>query len=422
MTEQQRTMLAFIGGRRDTYYLLSEAFRLTGPVDPARLRAALGLVLSRHQVLRSVFPQEGDHCALVFDRSGLPTEASEAEAFEAETFEQEAGFPSVAAAARAGLDRATRPMELDRGPLLRVWLGRVSPTESVLVVAGHHLVVDRWGFRLLYRELAHGYRDLAGLAASAAPPQYWPPTTGPDRGHPDRAELFGRDYRAVRALSRAASTPRGPAGVHRKRFGGEPARLLTTAAARLSVTPYLIGLAALLGALSEVLGDPEVIVGTSFSGRTDSRSLRAMGYFSTSVFLGARLTVPPGPALVRELERQLADWRLSPRRQWEGLLAEHRAEDLFPVKFGLEPAEAAGPGPDLDGVVVERIDEPVAEPAGTAPTARRPLDIDVEYDRDALWIATTYRTDAVPPALVEDLTERFAEHLRRLATPPVGQP
>ena len=51
------------------------------------------------------------------------------------------------------------PFDLERGPLFRAHLLRRSPTEHVLLLGGHHTVLDGWSVGLLLREASVLYRQ-----------------------------------------------------------------------------------------------------------------------------------------------------------------------------------------------------------------------------------------------------------------------
>ena len=57
-------------------------------------------------------------------------------------------------------DFAERPFDLDRGPLLRALLCGRGPAESVLALAAHHIVVDRWSLRILLDELCTAVSEI----------------------------------------------------------------------------------------------------------------------------------------------------------------------------------------------------------------------------------------------------------------------
>jgi hypothetical protein len=112
-------------------YHVPVAFLIRGTVDAAALRAALDVVVARHEVLRStysVLPHSGELRTTVLPpaRFCVPLE------------QLEQGVGGLAAAVA---DAALAPFDLDSGPLLRVALltGDV-PDSSVLCITMHHSV------------------------------------------------------------------------------------------------------------------------------------------------------------------------------------------------------------------------------------------------------------------------------------------
>ncbi|MBY9197974.1 hypothetical protein ISG59_32700, partial [Pseudomonas aeruginosa] len=67
------------------------------------------------------------------------------------------------AALMARIEEEVRvPFDLERGPLLRVLLLRLSAEEQVLVVTLHHIVSDGWSTPIMVEELMQfyaGYRE-----------------------------------------------------------------------------------------------------------------------------------------------------------------------------------------------------------------------------------------------------------------------
>ena len=69
------------------------------------------------------------------------------------------------------LTRAARqPLDLERGPLWRVWLFELGPDEHVLLVLVHHLVFDGWSEQVLFRELGQLYEGFGRNQPSPLPP------------------------------------------------------------------------------------------------------------------------------------------------------------------------------------------------------------------------------------------------------------
>lgn len=120
-------------------------FRLTGPVSADALRRAADLVLARHPALRTTFHEvDGEPVGRVgpvgvADAMVRTVPAADAEAF----------------AARA----AREPFDLSTGPLFRIRLGRITPTDHILVVNTHHAVVDGRSLSVLCGEIGALYAD-----------------------------------------------------------------------------------------------------------------------------------------------------------------------------------------------------------------------------------------------------------------------
>src|SRR5205085_1441336 len=88
------------------------AYRLCGRLDPAALAAALGAIVRRHEVLRTVFQE----------REGRPVQAIAPPGAWALPVIDLAALPAsprTAEAARLAAADARRPFRLDRGPLFR---------------------------------------------------------------------------------------------------------------------------------------------------------------------------------------------------------------------------------------------------------------------------------------------------------------
>jgi non-ribosomal peptide synthetase component F len=138
-------------------YNCPAAVRLAGRLQVAALEATLGEVLRRHEVLRT-------HIAV---REGEPRQVIEAPA--------RVGLPLVDLSGLAEPERqaqqlaeaeASRPFDLGRGPLLRLWLVRLREEEQVALLTTHHAVCDGWSVGVLVREVAELYRAFSTGATS----------------------------------------------------------------------------------------------------------------------------------------------------------------------------------------------------------------------------------------------------------------
>ena len=125
----------------------------------AALGSALAAIVARHESLRTRFAvADGRPVQVIGTGSGIGLAQEDA------TGLTEAG---LAARVTAVLEA---PFDLERGPLFRAHLLRRGAEEHVLVVGGHHTVLDGWSVGLLLREASALYRGepLAGLAIQYA--------------------------------------------------------------------------------------------------------------------------------------------------------------------------------------------------------------------------------------------------------------
>jgi hypothetical protein len=394
LSVQQRAMLDFIDTRTDSYYLNVEVFLVSGPLDVAALRQALSAAVGRHETIRSTFPHVGDVYRVLPASDDLVDRM----------WCLDDRVTSVDGAVAVGTRWAGAPLHLDRQPPLRFWVGRVDDATTVLVIGRHYLAFDAWSVALLYEELSAGYGS-ADVRGPARQYHEIESDAGPLDGWSD---LFDRPFAGARELYRRAATALGPCETvrcDRRSFG----TAVASAARAYRVTPYVLGTAAMLLALSDLLDDPQVLIGSAYAGRVRAGSARVIGYLATTIFAGADLAAVEGvDPLVAHLNDQLRRWYRGPRVQWQPLLERYGAADAYAAKFTLLPGDFARPGLSLEGVSVERL----APPADRL--ARRPLDLLAAYDGETVTAHLTYRTDVVDRDAAEGLMRGFVARLQEI--------
>jgi hypothetical protein len=130
-------------------YNMPECARLQGHIDVAILRRSLNAIVSRHEAWRTTF-------ATV---RGLPVQKVAAGAQAALTVEGvDAHDHDREAEARMRLARyADLPFDLERGPLVRMHLLNLDPTDHFLMLNVHHMVSDGWSTGVFMAEFAEFY-------------------------------------------------------------------------------------------------------------------------------------------------------------------------------------------------------------------------------------------------------------------------
>ncbi|WP_157129611.1 condensation domain-containing protein, partial [Nocardia amamiensis] len=131
------------------------AVRLSGALDVAALRAAIGDLVARHEVLRTSYPEHdgvGSQRVHAVSEPGVVPELPVMELAEAEILE------ATAAVVGEGFD-------VTAAPPIRLRLLRLSETEHVLVCVVHHIAGDGSSMLPLTADLMTAYSARVGGAA-----------------------------------------------------------------------------------------------------------------------------------------------------------------------------------------------------------------------------------------------------------------
>ncbi|HYF50388.1 MAG TPA: amino acid adenylation domain-containing protein [Planctomycetota bacterium] len=130
-------------------YNESTTLRIRGALEIQRLASALHEIGRRHEALRTTFASDGQEQVIAAEPSFSLSVRDVSHAGES--------VRSVEINELLGAEPRT-PFDLERGPLWRGTLFRLAPTEHLLVLSFHHLIVDGWSIGTLLYELGELYR------------------------------------------------------------------------------------------------------------------------------------------------------------------------------------------------------------------------------------------------------------------------
>lgn len=292
------------------------ALRVRGPLQVERLELALGDLLHRHTVLRTVYPElDGAPAIRVLDPVPVDLPVEDLSHLPPETQPGEV------------LDRMRRqtaiPFDLATGPLVRARLYRLSD-EFVLLLVIHHLNFDAWSANVLQAELEalyHGgavlpepvqYADFAGwqrrtLDEQALAPllQTWlrrlqGPSPGLEPGRP------GEGQAGPPSLEPPADRPRPPVHPDRGAVVAFTIPLALTVAldgrsSVFGVTRFMLLLTAFQALIARYTGQTDFIIGSPVAGRTRLEVENTIGFFVNMLALRADLS--GSPTFAEALER-----------------------------------------------------------------------------------------------------------------------
>jgi amino acid adenylation domain-containing protein len=389
-------------------YNVPLAVRLDGPVDLDALRAALSDVVSRHEVLRTVYPE-----------------------FEGKPYQQVLEWAPTLHTGGTLREAAHRAFELDREPPFEARL----VDGQVLSLLTHHIASDGWSADRLLADLTTAYtarlrgrrpdwtplpvqyadyalwqRDLLGNAAdpdslSATQLAYW---TG------QLAEL--PDELALPADRPRPTTPSFEGDAVRFSLSPETHAALSALAREAGATVFMTVHAALAALLNHLGAGEDISLGTPVACRTDDALDGLVGFFVNTLVL--RTDVSGNPTF-RQLVERVRRTDLDAFAH-QDLPFERLVEVVNPARsMGRHPlfqvvlAYQQGPGEAVPFGAASRREEHVDFYA-----ARMDLSFHLFEQRNGLDGWLVYSKDLFDQSTVDDLVRRFVRLVETLVAEP----
>ncbi|PYK62978.1 MAG: non-ribosomal peptide synthetase, partial [Verrucomicrobia bacterium] len=397
------------------------AVRMDGPLDAMVLEQAINRIIRRHEILRTSFDlQNGQPVQLVApsltlqlpvsDLSSLPPASGEAEA------------------RRLAADEARRPFDLQRLPLLRVKLLRLSATRHVFVLTVHHIIFDGWSLGVFLRELATIYERLrAGKTAELPEPpiQYADFAVWQQERFKflDKELAFWKKQLSGRLPTLELPTDRPRPAV--QTYGGAveslalPADLrdaLQALSQREGVTLFMTLLASFQTLLHRYTAQEDVLVGSPVAGRNLTETEGLIGLFIHTLLLRGDLS---GNPTFREFLRRVREMAVDAYANEEvpfdrivEALQQERSlshSPLFQVMFALEraPLESVNwPGLKLTQLELD------------SGTAKFDLTLYLVENSTGLTARMEYNTDLFGAATIQRMLTHFKALLEGILAGP----
>ncbi|MEU5398164.1 amino acid adenylation domain-containing protein [Streptomyces sp. NPDC005963] len=380
-------------------------FRLAGPVSVDALQRAADLVVARHPMLRTTFDEvDGEPVGRVG-----PVGAADVAV---RTVPCAAAPAEAAAAAEAFAAQAARePFDLRTGPLFRIRLGRITPTDHVLVINTHHAVVDGTSLSVLCAEISTLYVD----PARPLPDPGTPPDTIDHDPSRRVSELDGAPDLLTLPTDRPRPRMRAFRGELRRHAVPEGLTARIDALARATrATRFVVLQAAYATTLGTTAGQDDVVVATLWSGRPGPEFAGVVGMFVNPVPL--RVGIDGDPTfreLVARVRRAVAAGLGSAEVPFDRIV-EAVGASRDPSHAPLCQAHLVMQDPPavvLPGVRVDRM----LPDTGTADVD---LSLMVESGAAEMAVVTEHDTDLFDGATVDGFTGRLLALLDRACSDP----
>ncbi|MFQ6144310.1 amino acid adenylation domain-containing protein [Streptomyces seoulensis] len=296
--QEQLWFLDQLRSGASTEYLMCEAFRVRGPLDPAVLEAAFTEIAARHEVLRTRYGTAGGAGAQFVDEPG-PVPLARVDLTGTDPADREARVRALHAA------ELRTPIDLRTRAPWRLTLARFADDDAALLVTVHHIAFDGWSWGILARELHElcaAFADgrpspLEPVAVQYADFAQWQRDTW--AAAPARAEQRRGYWRERLAGLEPLELPADRRRPARWDPAGDSVAFTVPAdlAGRLAVlgrdagaTPFMVHLAAFQLLLARWSGQADVAVGVSVSDRTEVELEPLIGLFLNTVVLRSDLS------------------------------------------------------------------------------------------------------------------------------------
>jgi amino acid adenylation domain-containing protein len=267
-------------------YNIPRALRLRGPLRAEALERAINEIVRRHESQRTSFAvYDGDPVQIIEPTLMIPLQGKDLTEMPEEQRETEAR--------RLITVQAMRPFDLQRPPLVRAYLLRLSSTDHVLQLTMHHIISDAWSAGIFLQELTVLYDAFCEGKASPLPElrvqyadyaaqergwlqdkvlekhlAYWRKHL---KGAPPVIELpLDRPRPQARTFAGACEVSRIPSA----ELAG-----VKELARQEGATLFMVLLAVFQTMLARYSGEDQIVIGTDLANRTMPETERMIGFF-----------------------------------------------------------------------------------------------------------------------------------------------
>ncbi|OFJ51266.1 non-ribosomal peptide synthetase [Mycolicibacterium grossiae] len=372
------------------------SYRLTGPLDAARLADALAAVARRHPVLRTTYAadENGEPRATVHDDllpawsvQDLSDKSERARALRLEVLAQR---------------EFNRPFDLSAESSLRITLIRTGPAEHVMLLVAHHIAWDDGSWAVFFTDLTRAYSGET-LPATPRPPAAGADTTAEDLAYwravladpPEPLELPGPHGSVVPTGFRSQRST--------LRLSAATVERVTEFARETGATPYMVLLAAFGALIGRYTHADDFLVASPVLNRDTDETI---GYYGNTVAMRLRPDRSRGFRALVDATRDTALGAFAHQRiNLDRVVRElnpdrrHGAERMTRVSFGFREPDGGGFSPE--GVRSAR-----AELRGH--TTQLPLGFMIEVDDSGATVEAEHLTEVLDARLAAQMLDHFA--------------
>ena len=279
------------------FYSKAAALRLKGPLHFKAFIETLRTIVQRHEILRTIFPSiDGRPCQVIQPVQSLNISIVDLD--DLSEPEQETELYKLIVA------QSRKPFDVEREPLLRLMLLRISKSDHVLFFSLHHIISDAWSGGILIRELTSLYNAFSKDNPSPLPDlpvQYadfaiWQRKRMQDNLLESELAYWKQHLAGPLPILKLPTDHARPAiqTVNSSEFRLEISRQLTESLSSFSraegVTLFMTLLASFKALIYRYTGEKDLLVGTPITNRSQSELEGLIGMFVNTLVLRTGLT------------------------------------------------------------------------------------------------------------------------------------
>lgn len=409
-SSQQRRMFTLQALHpHSTTYNIPLVFEWTGLLDLDRLRSALTQMSARHESLRTSFSSTGDEILqTVHEAASIPVTVV--------ADDQSTGS--------AFLKRIVSAFDLNRAPLLRVFVFQRTQGPQILAIDAHHIVFDAVSLDVFLTELGALYE---GRDLPQAQFQYRDYAEWQQGAQWEAAVAASRQYWAEQFASRppALNLPTTESRPALRSFQGNTLRFVVErstmeALKRLSrdngATLFMTLMTCVWVWLNKITGQDDLVAGTPVAGRTQPEVERIIGLFVNTLALRCRIR-PDDTwiSLLRETKRLALSAFEHQSYPFETLVEEFvegrdpSRNPIFDVMFALQ---------NVDGMRLDVKDASISPVIHDSDTAKFDINIWCQESDGVLYGAFEYNTSIFSDQRGQQMADNLQQAIASLALSP----
>lgn len=405
-------------------YNISSALRLKGNLSVPVLEQTLGEILRRHEAFRTTFQRTTDGRPVQVIAPPQPATITTSDLGELPDELKDVEARSLA------MEEAHLPFDLNRGPLVRTHLLRLSATEHVLLFTIHHIIGDGWSMGVLVREVAALYAAFAQGQPSPLPEltiqyadyavwqrdwlqgetldqqlSYWKSQL---KDAPQQLDLPTDHARP------AVYTPRGARII--REISPDLTASLETESRREGVTLFMYVLAAFQVLLARYSGQNDIAVGVPVANRRRAELEDLIGFFVNTLVMRTDVSGDPTFSELLQRVRKVALGAYAHQDvPFEKLVEELQPtrdlsrSPLFQVMLALQNAPASSlelPELELSGIgIIQQ-------------TAKFDLTLAIDRADEKLIASLEYNSDLFEQTTIERILNHFLLLLEKVVAEP----